>query len=264
MRVAIRPLSGCALASADGGSVLIGDFAGLPEAALVRGVAAGSFEQVTLRLSILHALAALGVVVINDARAIERCVDKAMTSFCLARAGLTTPPTLASESADVIARWRAEHPDELVIKPLFGSQGRGLARVPVGAETPDAEPYAGVRYLQRFAPPRSAGWRDFRVFVVGGEPVAAMSRHALDWITNVARGGRCVAEPADGPMADLAVAAARAVGASYAGVDIIEDRDGLSVLEVNSMPAWSGLQAVTDTDIAGALIDHVDRVARGA
>ena len=53
--------------------------------ALVRSIPAGSFEQVTLRLGLLHALAALGVAVVNDARGIERCVDKSMTSFLLAQ-----------------------------------------------------------------------------------------------------------------------------------------------------------------------------------
>ena len=66
----------------------------------VRAIAGGSFEEVTRRLGVLHALRELGVPVWNDARAIERCVDKSMTSFLLARAGLPTPPTWAVEGAD--------------------------------------------------------------------------------------------------------------------------------------------------------------------
>ena len=63
----------------------------LPEGAFVRFVPGGSFEEVTLYLGVLHALGALGVTVWNDARAIERCVDKSMTTFFLQRAGLPTP-----------------------------------------------------------------------------------------------------------------------------------------------------------------------------
>src|SRR5262245_30698183 len=100
----------------------------LPDAVLVRGMAGGSFEAVTLRLGILHALRERGVTIWNDARAIERCVDKSMTSFLLARAGIPTPATWVTESPEtahaIVARETKAGP--LVLKPLFGSQGRGL------------------------------------------------------------------------------------------------------------------------------------------
>jgi len=104
----------------------------LPAAALVRGIAGGSFEQVTKRLGVLHALRELGVPVYNDARAIERSVDKSMTSLRLRAAGVPTPPTWATESAAqaqriVMRESAAGH--ALVLKPLFGSQGKGLQRV---------------------------------------------------------------------------------------------------------------------------------------
>src|SRR5262245_1458514 len=70
----------------------------LPDAVLVRELPGGTFEAVTLRLGVLHALRELGIVVWNDARAIERCVDKSATSFLLARAGIPTPATWAMES----------------------------------------------------------------------------------------------------------------------------------------------------------------------
>jgi len=231
----------------------------LPDAAFVRTVAAGSFEQVTFRLAILHALEACGVPVVNPPRAIERCVDKGMTSFLLHRAGLPTPPTCVTESAETADRWRNEvGGDDVVLKPLFGSQGRGLRRLRRGDLLPPPSEVAGVYYLQRFVG-REAAWHDIRVFVVGGRPVAAMRRHGRSWITNVARGGRCEAVPAAGRFGDLAVAAAAAVGAGYAGIDLIEDAaGGVQVLEINSMPAWKGLQSVTaDTDIAAVLIDHL-------
>src|SRR5215471_4047943 len=100
----------------------------LPDAVMVRSMSGGTFEAVTLRLGVLHALRELGVMVWNDARAIERCVDKSMTSFLLARAGIPTPATWATESLDaaraIVRRETSEGP--LVLKPLFGSQGRGL------------------------------------------------------------------------------------------------------------------------------------------
>jgi glutathione synthase/RimK-type ligase-like ATP-grasp enzyme len=85
-----------------------------------------------------------------------------------------------------------------------------------------------------------------------------MMRRGASWITNVARGGTCEAVRCDGRLAELAVAATRAVAADYAGVDLIEDESGqLVVLEVNSMPAWKGLQGVAEIDIADAIAGHV-------
>ena len=228
----------------------------LPDAVMVRTLSGGTFEAVTMRLGVLHALRELGVVVWNDARAIERCVDKSMTSFLLARAGIPTPPTWATESRDAahaIVRREAVH-GPLVLKPLFGSQGRGLRLIRDESEVPEPGAVSGAYYLQRFVGVDREGFRDFRLLVSQGRVIAAMVRHAPTWITNVKRGGKPVAAVVDADVKDLAVAAAAAVGAAFAGVDIIYGADGRpSVLEVNSMPAWAGLQKVATADIAAAL-----------
>ena len=229
----------------------------LPDAAIVRTLAGGGFEAVTLRLGMLHALRELGVPVWNDARAIERCVDKSTTSFLLARAGLPTPETWTTESPAaaraIVEREMARGP--LVLKPLFGSQGRNLRLIRSMDDLPDPTDVRGVYYLQRFVGvERDGGFHDFRVLVSQGRPVAAMIRHAAHWVTNVKRGGKPVAVVADATMKELAVRATAAVGADFAGVDILYDADAKpTVLEVNSMPAWSGLQKVTAVNIASVL-----------
>jgi tetrahydromethanopterin:alpha-L-glutamate ligase len=229
----------------------------LPDAVLVRSMSGGTFERVTVRLGILHALRDLGVTVWNDARAIERCVDKSMTSFLLARAGIPTPETWVTESPDaaraIVAREAASRP--LVLKPLFGSQGRNLRLIRSADDLPDPGIVAGVYYLQRYlATDRADGFRDFRLLVVRGRVIAAMIRHASQWITNVKLGGRPLAVVPDQAMKEIAVRAAAAVGADFAGIDILHDADGRpTVLEVNSMPAWSGLQKVASVDIASTL-----------
>ncbi len=229
----------------------------LPDGVFVRTISAGSFEQVTMRLGLLHALRELGVPVHNNARAIERCVDKSMTSFLLHKQGIPTPATWSIEStaeARRVVRAEARPERPLVLKPLFGSQGRGLQLIDGLAALPPAEEVAGVYYLQRFIRGPAPGWRDWRVFVVGGRAIAAMIRHGKHWRTNASRGARCEGVPAVGDLASLATAAAAAVGADYAGVDIMQDADDrYLVLEVNSMPAWAALQRVTAVDIAGAL-----------
>ncbi len=231
----------------------------LPDGVFVRCVSGGSFEQVTRRLGILHALDSLGVVVCNDAPAIERCVDKSMTSFLLQRAGIPTPETWTCESSEQARALldREARPDRpLVLKPLFGSQGRGLRLIEGASALPPSEEVAGVYYLQRLVAAPEAGWRDWRILVAGGRPLAAMVRRGVQWITNMHQGARSEATALVEPLAGLAVAATRAVGAGFAGVDIIRDREGRHlVLEVNSMPAWSGLQKVTSLDLSQALAE---------
>lgn len=260
-RVTRVDLAACNFATARPSGIEIPGFAASPDAVHVRTLAAGSFEAVTRRLGVLHALGRLGVPVINDARAIEACVDKSMTSFLVARAGLPTPDTWALESyeqARALARREIER-GPLVLKPLFGAQGKGLKLIRAADDLPGPEAVAGVYYLQRFETVEGEGFRDFRFFVCRGRIVAAMLRRASSWITNVKQGGEPFAVARDAGLEALALAAARAVGAVIAGVDLIVGREGPRVLEVNSMPAWSGLQKVAATDIAGEIADDVLR-----
>jgi tetrahydromethanopterin:alpha-L-glutamate ligase len=245
----------------------------LPDAVVVRTMSGGPFEAVTLRLGVLHALRERGVPVWNDARAIERCVDKSMTSFLLSHAGIATPPTWAFEShktaRSVIQRETAT--GALVLKPLFGSQGSGLILIRTLDDLPPPEQVAGrVYYLQRFVAVERGGYHDFRLLVVQGRVVAAMQRHSSHWITNIKRGAKPVAVAVNEEMEMLAVRSAAIVGADFAGVDILYAPDGRpTVLEVNSMPAWSGLQRVTPFNIAALFADALaaalaTRGARGA
>ena len=246
----------------------------LPDAALVRGIAGGSFEQVTKRLGVLHALRELGVPVYNDARAVERSVDKSMTSLLLHAARIPTPPTWATESqaqAQRIAMREGAAGHALVLKPLFGSQGKGLQLVGHvdGVHRPlpliDGKDYGSLAYLQRFVPPLTAPGFDWRVLVVGGRAVTAMRRVSAHWVHNVAQGARC--EPAEltPGLAQLAEGAALALGLDYAGVDLMPSAPSgasgtemnIQVIEVNGVAAWQGLQRVTGFNIAGAIVDDL-------
>src|ERR1700730_5818207 len=110
-----------------GGLVIPGFGADLPDAMFVRAIGAGSFESVSLRVGGSHSLGALGVPFLNSARSVELCVDKAATSFALARNSIPTPPTwtVQSEQAarQIVRREAGRGP--LVLKPLFGAQGYG-------------------------------------------------------------------------------------------------------------------------------------------
>ena len=247
--------------TADSRGVVIPGFDSLPKFAFVRGVPGGTLQQVITRLDILHVLAMLGVRVYNTGRALERAVDKAMTSFLLHHHGVATPDTWVCESRqqahEIMSREITEN-RPLVIKPLFGSQGNGVRMIKKGDALPvPMEAHVdGLYYLQRYVDSGEGAWHDHRVFVIRGKAIAAMVRHGESWVNNVALGGRCEALVHDAELGALAEAAANAVDIDYCGVDIIRDRHGnLYVLEVNGIPAWKGLQGVVDVDIAQALVD---------
>lgn len=267
MTVAVTSLDRCAFDTRTASGLDIPDFdGGLPDGAFVRSVSTGTLEQITLRLGILHALEAAGVTVWNSARAIERCVDKSTATWRLQRAGIPTPETRAAEGAAAAALHRAGR-GTLVLKPLFGSQGNGVRRLAESDDLPPPEDVGNVYYLQEYLRgPDERRFEDWRVFVSGGRIVSAMVRRGRSWITNVHQGAEPVTCDPDDDMRRLALATARAVEASYAGVDLIRAADGrLLVLEINSNPAWKGLQSVTGLDIADALADDfVTALARAA
>lgn len=241
------------LAAAVGGP---GALAGV-DAALVRIMPAGSLEQVVFRMDALHTAAAAGVRILNPPRAVETCVDKYLTTARLAAAGLPTPETHVSQTANAALDGFDRLGGDVVVKPLFGSEGRGMVRL-TDRETAWRVFHAldrtgQVIYQQRFV--RHPGW-DLRAFVVNGRVVAGMRRTARgDWRTNVAQGGTAEAVALDDTAVSLARRAAAAVGCPVAGVDLLPGPDGaLTVIEVNAVPGWRALAAVTGCDIAAEVV----------
>lgn len=234
----------------------IPDFDGVPNVAFVRGIASGTLQQITMRLNVLHALKMMGVLVYNDTKAIERTVDKAMTTFLLRQAGIASPKTWVCESRQH-AHEIIQQNSPLVIKPLFGSQGQGVRMVDVTQLPMPMDAFVdGVFYLQQFIKAR----HDYRVFVVNQQAVAAMRRVGEGWLHNVAQGAVC--EPCEeSDVLAIALKAAKVLDIAYCGVDVIRDESGnLMVLEVNSIPAWRGLQSVTLANIAQVLAEDVLRL----
>jgi RimK family alpha-L-glutamate ligase len=225
---------------------------------LVRMMPPGTLEQVVFRMDALHRLAAAGVPVMNPPAAVEAAVDKYLALARLDAAGLAVPPTWVGESADAALLAFDALGKDVVIKPLFGAEGRGLVRV-TDLETARRVAHAlerigAVLYLQSYVP--NSGF-DLRVFVLGDRVLGAIRRHAPagDWRTNVAVGGRAEAVDVDHDVTELARQCARAVGARMAGVDILLDRDGRPwVLEVNAVPGWRALAAATGVDVAAEVL----------
>lgn len=227
---------------------------------LVRGIPAGSLEQVVFRMDALHRLEAAGITVMNSARAIESCVDKYLTTARLQAWGLPVPRTITCESIEDAMEAYHLLGGDVVVKPLFGSEGRGIVRA-----SSEALAYRvfwtlcklqSILYIQEYI---YHPGHDFRLFVIGGQVRAAMKRHAtLDFRTNVAQGGVAEAYRPTEEWEELAVRAAEAVGAEIAGVDLMTGPEGLPVvIEVNSTPGFKALSQTTDINLAEAIFKHL-------
>jgi RimK family alpha-L-glutamate ligase len=229
------------------------------DAVLVRTMPPGSLEQVVFRMDVLGRLEAAGLTVINPARAVEAAVDKYLATARLQAAGLRVPKTMVCQTADDALAAFAELNNDVVIKPLFGSEGRGITRLNDEALADRAfrllEQLGAVIYLQEFIPHEGF---DLRLLVIGQQVLGMRRRNPHDWRTNISRGATAEAFTPDDQLLDLARRAAAAVEAPLAGVDILPGRDGeLYLIEVNAVPGWQALAAVTHTDVAATVLDLV-------
>jgi ribosomal protein S6--L-glutamate ligase len=224
---------------------------------LVRTMPPGSLEHVVFRMDVLHRQQARGIPVLNAPRAIEVCVDKYLASALLESAGLRVPPTIVCQHADAALEAFTALGGDVVVKPLFGSEGRGMVRVAdidLAWRTFRAiERTQSVLYLQQYI--AHPGW-DLRVFVVGGRILTAMRRRSNgDWRTNVAQGGSAEVARVGAVEEELALRATAAVGAAVAGVDLLPGPNGeWYVIEVNAVPGWRALAPVTGVDVAAELL----------
>jgi ribosomal protein S6--L-glutamate ligase len=227
------------------------------DAVIVRTMPPGSLEQVVFRMDILQRAEQQGVTVLNPPRALEICIDKYLATAKLEAKGLPVPPTVVCQTAEQALAAFAALGGDVIVKPLFGSEGRGMVRISdeemAWRTFRTLERTDCVLYVQKFIP--HPGW-DLRVFVLNGEVRAAMRRYAKNsWRTNVAQGGRAEKVAVSNMEGSLALRAAAACGTEVAGIDIIYGSDGEPyVLEVNAVPGWRALAPATGVDVAAEII----------
>ena len=232
------------------------------DAVLVRSMQPGSLEQIVFRMDALRSVENSGTPVVNPPVAVETAVDKYLTTARLVEAGLAVPRTAVCQTVDAALQSFDALGGDVVIKPLFGSEGRGITRV---SDRELAErafrmlvELRAVIYLQEFV--EHEGF-DIRALVIGEELFAMRRRSTGDWRTNIRLGA--MAEPArlSAEETELARRAAAAVGAPLAGVDLLPARDGrMLVVEVNAVPGWKALAEVLQIDVAARVLDYVERI----
>jgi len=232
------------------------------DAILVRGMGRGlTPEKLVYRYGVLDAAEKDGTLVVNPSAAIRIARDKMSSIMKLRECGISVPETYVYESPPAAIR-AVRQLGKAVIKPLMGSLGLGSFLV----DSEDTAYYIANLlaelnqpiYVQRYIEKQDA--RDIRVFIVDGEPIAAIYRRSTSWKTNIAQGATPTPAPLQGPHIELAARATECLGLIYAGVDIAEDINGKHyVLEVNASPLWRGLYKATGIDPAPAIVEAVKR-----
>jgi ribosomal protein S6--L-glutamate ligase len=230
------------------------------DAVLVRTMPPASLEQVVFRMDALAQLEAASVVVLNPPKSIEVAVDKYLALARMAAAGLLVPRTIACQTVDQALQAFELLGGDVVAKPLFGAEGRGITRINDEAIAQRAFSLigglGGVLYLQEFIPHEGF---DIRVLLVGEKSFVVRRRHDSDWRTNVSRGAVAEQIEARAEWIDLARRAATAVGAPIAGIDLLPARDGkIYLLEVNAVPGWRALAKATGVDVARLVVEYVE------
>ncbi len=217
-------------------------------------------------------LESIGVRVVSPHRTIATCGDKLLTSAALQEAGVPMPRTRVAFTRESALAAIEGMGYPVVLKPLFGSWGRLLARIndrhAAEAILEHKERLGsyihGVFYIQEYV---DKPGRDIRSFVVGDDAtgyrtIAAIYRKSDHWITNTARGGEAANCPVTPDIDQLSCAAAHAVGGGMVAIDLLEDRDGrLLICEVNHTPEFRNSIDTTGVDIPGWMVDHILEVA---
>lgn len=217
--------------------------------------------------AVLRQFEMMGAFPLNESVAIARSRDKLRSLQLLARRGIGLPSTgFAHDPDDIKDLINMVGGSPLVIKLLEGTQGIGV----VLAETRKAaesviEAFMGLKaniLVQEYI--KEAGGADIRCLVIGDKVVAAMKRQALpgEFRSNLHRGGTASLIKITPTERATAVKAAKIMGLNVAGVDLLRSERGPLVMEVNSSPGLEGIEMATGKDIAGMIVDFIEKNAK--
>ncbi|PZR08094.1 MAG: 30S ribosomal protein S6--L-glutamate ligase [Archangium gephyra] len=255
----------CAMVVSPGGNQLL--YRGVEVKGLEAAIPRIGASITTYGMAVVTHLETMGVPVVNPAQSIAKSRDKLRCLQLLAFEGIDVPRTImANEHANVKRLLHGVNGLPCIIKLLRGTQGVGvmLADTLQEAET-IVQTFWGLGQdvcIQEFV--KESRGRDVRVLVVGDEVIGAMRRQARggEFRSNIHRGGEGKSIRLPREYQEVAVRAARAVGLSVCGVDMLEGKDGPKVMELNSSPGFEGLEKATKKDIAGAIVRHALSLSR--
>ena len=225
---------------------------------IVRFVPGGTLEEITYYLNILKIFEEMGVRVINTAQKIESTVDKLYTSYFLSKNNIKTPDTFVFRGYEKAKNFLDNEMSEkgIVYKPLFGSQGDNVKLIKHSSELKQIDNSSNIYYFQDYLD--NTVNHDYRILVIRNNDACKyfyMTRYGDTFINNVSKGGSCVKEPLNKAITDLALKASRLLNMSFCGVDIISYNNNNYIIEINSIPAWRGLQDVEEEIISDYFVN---------
>ncbi len=230
------------------------------DALIVRSMPPGSLEQIVFRMDALATCHARGVSVVNPPKSLETAIDKYLCLERLKSAGLNVPPTIACQSADEAMRAFDRLGGDVVLKPLFGGEGRGITRFHDSSFAQHAfrllEKHGSIIYLQPFIPHQGSDWR---LLTIGDDVFGMRRTNHDDWRTNVSLGAICTPLSVTPELKAMALQAAKAVNAPVCGLDLLPGKDGrLYALEANAVPGWRALSNTLAIDIAEKVVRYIE------
>ena len=225
---------------------------------IVRFVPGGTLEEITYYLNILKIFEGMGVRVINTAQKIESTVDKLYTSYILSKNNIKTPDTFIFRDFEKAKKFLdTQLPKEgIVYKPLFGSQGDNVKLIKNPYELKEIENLSNIFYFQQYLD--NSINHDYRILVIRKDETYKyfyMTRYGDSFINNVSKGGSCKKESIDKSIIDLALKASKLLNISFCGVDIMSFKNNNYIIEINSIPAWRGLQNVESEIISDHFVN---------
>lgn len=218
-------------------------------------------------LAVLRQFEMMGMYPLNESVSIGRSRDKLRSTQILARRGIGLPVTaFAHQTSQAEELIDSVGGAPCVIKLLEGTQGIGVVLGETKAAAKSMiEAFGGLNaniLVQEFI--KEAGGSDIRAFVIGGKVIAAMQRTGAegDFRSNIHRGGSATTIRITPEERSTAVRAAKALGLNVCGVDMLRANHGPVVMEVNSSPGLEGIEGATGKDIAGMIIEFIEKNAQ--
>jgi [lysine-biosynthesis-protein LysW]--L-2-aminoadipate ligase len=208
-----------------------------------------------------------GIKTVNTFDVAQMCGDKIQTSLAFTKHNVPTPKTHVAFDQETALKIIEDIGYPVVMKPVFGSWGRLLAKIddrPAAEAIIEHKAVLGrylhtVFYIQEFV--KKPG-RDIRAFVVGDETICAIYRHSKHWITNTALGGTVSKCEVTDELNDICLRAAEAVGGGVIAVDVMESDGGMTICEANYTMEFKNSVAPTGVDIPGKILEYLVQVAK--
>ena len=224
----------------------------------VRYVPGGSLEEIVHYLNILRSLRLSGCNVINTATQIEKTVDKSLTSLILRDNNISTPDTWVLRGDDQLYEKvdKLLKKNILIYKPLFGSQGENIVKIKNIDDLKKIDNSTNIYYLQKFIETKPS--HDYRVLVISNtknRKMYSMARYGKTFINNVSAGGECTPIALGKEIIEKSIQVSKLFQIPFCGIDLIKEREKIYVIEINSVPAWRGLQSITKDNISESITD---------